>query len=331
MKEDTHSGSVRIVMLLCWILSLAVLMIEAVDGRLNSTKELDAVFLLLWLVLEAESILKLKKKIAKEGFRETFKFNGAEMLWVILAFISVIVMLASQSGWMRWVVLLRGPSVLRRFNDEKTFEVIGEMIVVVLILFFVVPFFNIIAVALSAPGQIINVIPQNIDFFALNYVIHDTAFLKSFLNSIFITVAGTLIGTIAMAMAAYPLSRPELPFRRGWMVFYMITMYFGGGMAPAIVLMNALGLMNTMGDKGGIRLTYGGEFTLYTTEHGALVKYVPEVKTRNMFETEINSFVRCIRTGEKLPSHIDTAVLTSRIMQAIYDSAATHREVVLES
>lgn len=53
MKEDTHSGSVRIVMLLCWILSLAVLMIEAVDGRLNSTKELDAVFLLLWLVLEA--------------------------------------------------------------------------------------------------------------------------------------------------------------------------------------------------------------------------------------------------------------------------------------
>ena len=120
------------------------------------------------------------------------------------------------------------------------------MIVVVLILFFVVPFFNIIAVALSAPGQIINVIPQNIDFFALNYVIHDTAFLKSFLNSIFITVAGTLIGTIAMAMAAYPLSRPELPFRRGWMVFYMITMYFGGGMAPAIVLMNALGLMNTI-------------------------------------------------------------------------------------
>ena len=146
MKEDTHSGSARIVMLLCWILSLAVLVIEAVDGRLDSTKELDTVFLLLWVILEAESILKLKKKIAKKGFRETFKFNGAEMLWVILAFISVIVMLASQIDWMRWVVLLRGPSVLRRFNDEKTFEVIGEMIVVVLILFFVIPFFNIILI-----------------------------------------------------------------------------------------------------------------------------------------------------------------------------------------
>ena len=78
-----------------------------------------------------------------------------------------------------------------------------------------------------------------------------------------------------------------------------------------------------------MRFQYGGDFTLYTVEHGALVKYTPELQTKNMFETEINSFVRCVRTGEKLPSHIDTAVLTSQIMQAIYDSAETHREVVL--
>ena len=87
--------------------------------------------------------------------------------------------------------------------------------------------------------------------------------------------------------------------------------------------------MDFMGDKGGIRLQYGGDFTLYTAEHGALVSYVPEGKSRPMFENEINAFVRCVRTGEKLPSHIDTAVITSRIMQAIYDSAQIHREIVL--
>lgn len=87
-----------------------------------------------------------------------------------------------------------------------------------------------------------------------------------------------------------------------------------------------------MGDKGGIRLIYGGDFTLYTVENGAFVKYTPEVPEHaatNMFENEINSFIRCIRTGEKLPSHIDTAVKTSQIMQAIYDSAEQHREIVL--
>lgn len=88
-------------------------------------------------------------------------------------------------------------------------------------------------------------------------------------------------------------------------------------------------LVDFMGDKGGIRLQYGGDFTLYTAEHGALVSYVPEGKSRPMFENEINAFVRCVRTGEKLPSHIDTAVITSRIMQAIYDSAQIHREIVL--
>ena len=68
MKEDIHSGSVRIVMLLCWLLSLAILVIEVVYAYLSITKELDAAFLILWLVLEAESILKLKKKIAQKGF-----------------------------------------------------------------------------------------------------------------------------------------------------------------------------------------------------------------------------------------------------------------------
>ena len=84
-----------------------------------------------------------------------------------------------------------------------------------------------------------------------------------------------------------------------------------------------------MGDKAGIRLQYGSEFTVYTAEYGALEKYTPEFKSENMFETEINSFIECIRTGEKLPSHIDTVIITAKMMQAIYDSAEKHQEVTL--
>ena len=82
-----------------------------------------------------------------------------------------------------------------------------------------------------------------------------------------------------------------------------------------------------MGDKGGIRLQYGQDFTVYTAEHGALVKFTPEAKSRNMFDNEINTFVDCVRTGAKAVSHIDNAVITARIMQGIYDSAAQHKEV----
>ena len=49
-----------------------------------------------------------------------------------------------------------------------------------------------------------------------------------------------------------------------------------------------------------------------------------------MFQNEIDAFIDCIKTGKKLPSHIDTVIITARIMQAIYDSAESHREIALE-
>lgn len=85
-----------------------------------------------------------------------------------------------------------------------------------------------------------------------------------------------------------------------------------------------------MGDKGGIRLNYGGKFTYYTAEFGSLVSYEPQFEMSNMFENEINEFISCIQSGKKLPSHIDTVAITARMMQAMYDSAEMHREIVLE-
>jgi len=84
-----------------------------------------------------------------------------------------------------------------------------------------------------------------------------------------------------------------------------------------------------MGDKGGIRLQYGAEFKYYTAKGGALLECTPKYQSSNHFQHEIDAFLRCIRTGEKLPSHIDTNILTSQLMQAIYDSAETHKEVTL--
>jgi len=83
-----------------------------------------------------------------------------------------------------------------------------------------------------------------------------------------------------------------------------------------------------MGDKAGIRLQYGKEFEVCTVENGALVSYKPEFNIKNHFETEINSFIECIQSGEKLPSHIDTVIVTAKMMQAIYDSAELHKEIV---
>lgn len=84
-----------------------------------------------------------------------------------------------------------------------------------------------------------------------------------------------------------------------------------------------------MGDKAGIRLQYGRDFTVYTAENGALVEYKPVFKMRDHFQNEIDAFVDCIKTGKKLASHIDTVAITAQMMQAIYDSAQQHKEITL--
>ncbi|HOJ10195.1 MAG TPA: Gfo/Idh/MocA family oxidoreductase [Clostridiales bacterium] len=83
-----------------------------------------------------------------------------------------------------------------------------------------------------------------------------------------------------------------------------------------------------LGDKAGIRLQYGGNFKLYTFKNGTLLEVIPSFKTDKEFQAEIDAFVKCIRTGEKLPSHIDTVIITAKIMQALYDSSKANKEIV---
>ena len=47
-----------------------------------------------------------------------------------------------------------------------------------------------------------------------------------------------------------------------------------------------------------------------------------------MFLNEIQSFIHSVKTCEKIQSHIDYAILTSKIMQGIYDSSDSGKEIV---
>lgn len=84
-----------------------------------------------------------------------------------------------------------------------------------------------------------------------------------------------------------------------------------------------------LGTKGGIRLKYGKEFTLYSTADSKLTSTVYEPVKDSPFQKEVDAFIRCIQTGEKLPNHIDTHIFTAQMMDAIYRSAEEHREIVL--
>ncbi len=84
-----------------------------------------------------------------------------------------------------------------------------------------------------------------------------------------------------------------------------------------------------IGTKAGIRLQYGKEFTLYSTKNGMLTKTEFAMNAPSMFQEEIDEFVNCVETREKLTSNIDTNIVTAKMMDAIYKSAKEHKEISL--
>lgn len=248
-REEKVFGWKRRLMLLALLTSLVFLILEAVD-RANTVayhNTFDVIFWGLWAVLEADAILHLLSAVKKEGFTQYLKFNKAELLYIVLSPVAQVLSLINPAfKALRWVVLFKMPSVLRKYNDEHVFQIIAKGVAVLLIAFFLVPMCNVLAMALSAPGQIINVLPKNIDLFSMKYALADKMFLKSFGSSLFIVLVGTSIFVVITTLAAYPLSKPDMPGRKWFMIFYMITMFFNGGMATDIVLVDSLGLMNTI-------------------------------------------------------------------------------------
>ena len=70
--------------------------------------------------------------------------------------------------------------------------------------------------------------------------------LQGLKYSVLYTALGTLINVILTILTAYPLSRPEMPFRKTISMFFAFTMFFSGGTIPTFLLVQKLGLYNTI-------------------------------------------------------------------------------------
>lgn len=248
-KADKLFSWKRRGLLTCLLVSLIILILEGIDYRhtVDYRGTMDIVFAVLWGVLEIDSVLRLVKTAKEEGIQQYFKFNKVDFIYLVLSPIALVCsFVAPALKWTRWIILFKMPKVIAKYNDENVFQLVAKSLALILVALFILPVFNVVSTGFSAPGEIVNILPKNFDTFSFSYAISDTSFLKSFGNSFFIVIVGTSIFVFITTMAAYPLSKPDLPGRKWFMLFYMITMYFTGGMATDIILIDALGLMNTI-------------------------------------------------------------------------------------
>ena len=70
--------------------------------------------------------------------------------------------------------------------------------------------------------------------------------LTGYINTIFYTVAGTVINLFLTLITAYPLAMPGFQFKKAYLLLFTFTMFFSGGLVPSYLLMSELRLVNTV-------------------------------------------------------------------------------------
>ncbi|MBQ8374057.1 MAG: carbohydrate ABC transporter permease [Clostridia bacterium] len=140
---------------------------------------------------------------------------------------------------------MRNPFKKSIENESPAWNISVYTILTIVALVSLFPILNVVSKSFSTVGKEVVFLPQGITWFNWGYVLAESAFYRAFGVSVLVTLFGTLLSVGFMFMAAYPLSKKDLPFRKGFMMFFMVVMLFSGGIVPNFVVMTMLGLTNT--------------------------------------------------------------------------------------
>ena len=135
---------------------------------------------------------------------------------------------------------------------RKIYLIFNALVIGIITLSCLVPILNVLATSFSSASYInageVGIIPKGFTVSAYKFVMKDTRFW----NSVWITVKRILIGiplnVFVTVLMAYPLSKSDHEFkaRKYYVVFFMITMLFNGGLVPTYLLIYNLHMLDTI-------------------------------------------------------------------------------------
>ena len=135
-------------------------------------------------------------------------------------------------------------------RGERIFGVFNVIILTLFTIACLYPFWYVIVASFSESALLMShpealLLPVGWSTEAYEYVFHTKAIWIGYGNTIFYVVVGTAINIFMTLLAAYFLSRKNLPGKTFFTIMIMFTMYFSGGMIPGYLNIQQLGLYNT--------------------------------------------------------------------------------------
>ncbi|ACM61169.1 putative aldouronate transport system permease protein [Caldicellulosiruptor bescii] len=129
------------------------------------------------------------------------------------------------------------------------FDVFNHIFLGIWAIITVLPFLYVLAASFAPDSEIKTrtffIIPHNPTLLTYKFIFASNYFLRSMLNSVIITVGGTLVNLFFTFTMAYALSKKHFIGRSIVLNGIIFTMLFGGGMIPTYLLVKSLGLLNS--------------------------------------------------------------------------------------
>ena len=144
---------------------------------------------------------------------------------------------------------LRREPFHRRLADPLfalvTYGLIGLSIIAI-----IYPLYFIVIASISDPnlvqqGKVI-LFPRGVTFDGYLTIFDTSTIVRGFANSVLYTVVGTTLSVAMILTGAYALSRKDMPGRNLFMILFVITMFFDGGMIARYLVVKELGMLNTL-------------------------------------------------------------------------------------
>ncbi|MEU6783182.1 carbohydrate ABC transporter permease [Nonomuraea sp. NPDC052116] len=139
---------------------------------------------------------------------------------------------------------------LEKTRGYRAFQVVNAVILSGVVIVTLYPFLNILARSFSEERYIVggqvNLIPRGFNITTYKLVVSDPTFWTNYGNTIVYTVVATAIAMLLTTCYAYVLSKKHLRGRTFLIWVAVFTMIFSGGLIPNYVLVNGLGLTNSI-------------------------------------------------------------------------------------
>lgn len=133
--------------------------------------------------------------------------------------------------------------------SDKALNIFVTTLVTIWTLILLYPLIYIVSSSFSSGDAVTSgkvlLLPVDVSIMGYKLVFQNKLVWSGYANTIFFSIACTLINLVYTILIAYVLSRKDFQGRKLITSLYLFTMWFGGGMIPKYILVSNLGMVNS--------------------------------------------------------------------------------------